>query len=584
MKLSYSTHGLPGTIFEIIDAMDAAGYEGVELAFQEGQFDLREYSLNEIAHCPIILQLKEYFKNKKIKPAAINTATLPLLPGRLHEPSLLSLDTKERQRRINIIQQGIEAAKALGAPIVGFGSGFIRSEHVPHPEIDCHSLLLSAIQECLKNIKDEDDVTLVIEPEPGMLIETLDQGALIVEQINSKKFGLHLDVCHAFCSDGVDTYIQKIRDHAHLVKYLHLADTKDGYNLKIIEADAATSLDFNFANYLIYFPHNGNFLLLDAKNTLYFHTKPLNDKEKITLKDYIFKLGGITENIKYYDLKSLPTRVNYLDYYSDYIEKEKEIRTYLLSISRVADEVLILAEPILHYLRSSLSAGAEPFINKRIANTLTGKVHFHEEPGLGQIDFPEIFKSLQERGFTGYAALELYHDGEPDRWQTVMQNSKKTLDLALLGWSAQEQGDIDHEYMQAPSIRLNNCKIGERGDKVYAFDLRIFSPNKEFMHPKLMHSFEHCLLAGFRKYLNDKFICVAPMGCQTGFYLVSLNEGRASTICDIFAIILNDILAAETVPYANINQCGQAVYHDINLVKAQAKSLLSMQNQWRKVL
>ncbi|MCX7117622.1 MAG: S-ribosylhomocysteine lyase [Legionellales bacterium] len=588
MKLSYSTHGLPGTIFEILDALDAAGYEGVELAFQEGQFDLRAVPLHEIANCPIIMQLKSYFKTKRIKPAAINTATLPLIPGRLHEPSLLAIDKPERDRRIHIIKQGIEAAKALGAPIVGFGSGFIRSEHVAHTEGDCRSLLLSAIQECLNSIQDHDDVTLVIEPEPGMLIETLDQGASIIQEINSKKFGLHLDVCHAFCSDGDDQYLQKISDYAHLVQYVHLADTKDGYNLKIMENSAEEPIDFQFANAFIYFQENGNFLLLDVMQSLYFYLTPPNDVQKQALEHYISIRGGVTDDVQYHNLQSLPNRADFPKYYPDYLEKDKEIRTYLLSIPRISDETLTLAEPILHYLRSSLSTKSDhPFIQKRVANTLTGKVHFHEAPGQGEIDFSEVFLRLAEQGFEGYASLELYHDGEPDRWQSVMKNSKASLEkaqLKQLGWTLEEQGDIDHTRIQAPSIRLNSCKIGRNGDKIYSIDLRILPPNQTYLDPKLMHSFEHYLLAGFRKYLGESFVCVAPMGCQTGFYLILLNEGRVSTICTFFESILQDILVAEEVPYANIHQCGQAALHDIDPAKSLAQLILSKKLTWRKFL
>ncbi len=397
MKLSYSTHGLPGSLFEIIDELDQAGYAGVELAFQEGQFDLRDIPLADIAHCPLILQLQAYFKTKNIKPAAINTATLPLEPGRLHEPSVISLDERGRQIRIHLIQKGIAAAKALGAPIVTFGSGFIRAEHVPYPDTDCEALLLASIRTCLTMIADEDEVTLVIEPEPGMLVETLAEGARIVECINSRKFGLHLDVCHAFCSDGAETYVQAIRDVAHLIKYVHLADTQDGYNLKIIDApsDRELELDFNFASYLVHHPDTGEFSFLDGQSVIDFSRET--------------NIPPVT-----------PDQARLL---------APEIKTYLLSMPRIAYETMDRAVPILQFLRTTINlTTGRPFVEKRLANTLTGKVHFHQEPGLGEIDFAAIFQCLEEASFQGYASLELYHDGEPDRWRQVMQRSQVYLD------------------------------------------------------------------------------------------------------------------------------------------------------------
>ena len=88
MKLSYSTHGLPGDVFDLIDAFEKANYEGVELAFQEGRFDPRNWTLEEIPTDPLILNLRNYFHSKTIKPACINTGSLALIPGRLHEPTV----------------------------------------------------------------------------------------------------------------------------------------------------------------------------------------------------------------------------------------------------------------------------------------------------------------------------------------------------------------------------------------------------------------------------------------------------------------------------------------------------------------
>lgn len=551
MKLSYSTHGLPGSLFDILDELEKAGYAGVELAFQVGEFDLREIPLSQIANCPVIKKLQAYFKKSRIRPAAINTATLPLTPGLLHEPSVISLNEEGRKQRIQLIQKGIAAARALGAPIVTFGSGFIRAEHVPHFEAACEAILLASIRECLSEIAEEDEVTLVIEPEPGMLIETLEQGAKIVETIASKHFGLHLDVCHAFCSDGSNACIEAIREVAHLIKYVHLADTQTGYNLKIIDVptELKMDLDFDFASYLLHSPRTGDFVFVNGQDTLHFpRNKPLPPIE--------------------------PQEAHRL---------APEIQTYLLSMPRIAYETMDRAVPILQYLRTTKNPQTgRAFIEKRLANTLSGKVHFHQAPGQGEIDFSAVSQCLNEAFFQGYASLELYHDGQPDRWKQVMQRGKADLDS--LCWTEEEQGEVDHHKIHAPSIRLVASTKGHKGDWVYLIDLRITVPNQEFLAPQLLHSFEHLLLAGFRKYLGKHFINVAPMGCQTGFYLTLLNEGRVGTICEIYAAILEDILALSAVPYANPNQCGQAAYHDLAAAQNLAQTLLSHRTHWRQVL
>jgi S-ribosylhomocysteine lyase len=162
--------------------------------------------------------------------------------------------------------------------------------------------------------------------------------------------------------------------------------------------------------------------------------------------------------------------------------------------------------------------------------------------------------------------------------ETIMIN------LEELGWETRTIGELDHQLLKAPHVKLRALTTGENGDGVFSVDLRINRPNTEYLSTTAMHSFEHFLLFGFQKYLPQNFISVAPMGCQTGFYLILLNEGNAEKICNIYERILNDILAATEVPYANIRQCGHYENHSLELAQDVARKLLEMKSEWRKVL
>jgi S-ribosylhomocysteine lyase len=158
------------------------------------------------------------------------------------------------------------------------------------------------------------------------------------------------------------------------------------------------------------------------------------------------------------------------------------------------------------------------------------------------------------------------------------------LDLEQLGWEATTIGELDHRILKAPHVKLRALTTGEHGDGVFSVDLRINQPNTEYLSTTAMHSFEHFLLAGFRKYMPDNFISVAPMGCQTGFYLILLNEGHTQKICDVYECILHDILEATEVPYANIEQCGNYKNHSLALAQDVARKVLDAKSQWRKVI
>lgn len=158
------------------------------------------------------------------------------------------------------------------------------------------------------------------------------------------------------------------------------------------------------------------------------------------------------------------------------------------------------------------------------------------------------------------------------------------INLEQLGWETATVGELDHRRLKAPHVKLRSAKPGAAGDVVYSVDLRINLPNSVFLSPTEMHSFEHFLLWGFQKYMPQNFISIGLMGCQTGFYLVLLNEGRSEAVMDVYEKILNDILVAAEVPYANIEQCGNYKNHSLEMAQALAQRVLDAKADWRQIV
>ncbi len=158
------------------------------------------------------------------------------------------------------------------------------------------------------------------------------------------------------------------------------------------------------------------------------------------------------------------------------------------------------------------------------------------------------------------------------------------LDFVQLGWEAETVGELDHRKLKAPHVKLRAATPGATGDIVYSVDLRINEPNSVFLSSTEMHSFEHFLLWGFQKYLPQNFISIGLMGCQTGFYLILFNEGRAGVIRDTYEAILKDVLVASEVPYANIAQCGNYKNHSLEMAQALARRILGAKTNWNKIV
>jgi len=408
IKLSYSTFGLTNVDFlDSITEVDKAGYPGIELAFHRDQFN--PFNLTD----DYVAEIKKRLTTVNVKAACVATASHFFTPSRPHEPSLMAPDVAGRKRRIDLVRRGIELARKLDVPLVTFGSGFIRDEHVANPSVNPRELLVESIHQCLNYVHDDEDITLLIEPEPGMFIETTEQGLSLIDEVNSPKFQLHVDMCHMYCSDK--DYVGALAKAAPYARFLHVSDAQRGYNLKILKMADDLKLDLDFANYLIYFPEFAEYLLVDADHPIYFCDQtPSKEQEK--------RLQDILDSV---NIKKKPAIVDYSKLYAGVSPFDDEIFTYLISVPGLSYDVLERAKPIIYYLRTTKDAQGKLLMDKMVANTLTGIVHFHEIPGEGTMDFAASFKALADNGFSGYASVELYH--HVASWEKALNDSFKHL-------------------------------------------------------------------------------------------------------------------------------------------------------------
>ena len=405
VQLSYSTFGLTKLDFlAAIDAVGTAGYAGIEISFHRDQFNPFDISEDYLA------TVKQRLVTAGVQGACVATASHFFDPLRPHEPSLLDPDLAGRKRRIDLVKRGIHVARQLGVSLVTFGSGFIRAEHISNPSINPHALLVDSIRQCLRDIHRDEDITLLIEPEPGMLIETIDDGLALVNEINSPHFRLHVDMCHAYCSEP--EYIAALARAAPLTRYLHISDTRQGYNLKIVTDADELAFDLGFASTLVYFPQTADYLLVDADHPCYFSDEPPSP-EQVQRIDILLKRAGVDRPAR---------RVDYADLYAGSSPLDDEIFTYLISVPGLSFDVLERARPIIAWLRGVRNP---PLVGQMVANTLTGVVHFHEIPGEGTLDFAASFKALTDHGFSGFGAVELYH--HVASWEKALADSYRHL-------------------------------------------------------------------------------------------------------------------------------------------------------------
>ncbi|MGL5822382.1 MAG: S-ribosylhomocysteine lyase [Sarcina sp.] len=147
-----------------------------------------------------------------------------------------------------------------------------------------------------------------------------------------------------------------------------------------------------------------------------------------------------------------------------------------------------------------------------------------------------------------------------------------------------ESFELDHTKVVAPYVREAGVLKGQKGDIVTKFDIRFVQPNKEMLEIEGIHTLEHFLATFMRDKLTE-LIDISPMGCRTGFYMVTFGEVTVDETIEALNYALGEILKQEEIPAANETQCGSYKLHSLELAKEYSRRLLDegVSNQFYKV-
>lgn len=138
--------------------------------------------------------------------------------------------------------------------------------------------------------------------------------------------------------------------------------------------------------------------------------------------------------------------------------------------------------------------------------------------------------------------------------------------------------DLDHREMAPPFLR-EQSRVTGASDTVIVWDLRIAMPNVSALAGEVLHSLEH-MLAVYLRRRNRAVVNVAPLGCRTGLYIVTIGPMAPEDMCALLAATLDDIHGAYEVPLANTTECGAAAYHSLTGAQDVARWLLSRRTEW----
>ncbi len=214
MEFAFSTNAFKKfSLKDTINTLSEIGYKGVEI-------------LCDIPHAypktltdPDINEIKQLTSKLGISISNLNAFTLFAI-GDTHHPSWIEIDSESRKLRIEYTIDCIKLARKLGVSNIStepggpvINQGLSENELLKIFEIGINEILETTMQE---------NVTVLVEPEPGLLIENSQQFIKFIKNFDSKYIGLNFDIGHFFCvEEDPSQVIYRLSDY---VRHVHLED------------------------------------------------------------------------------------------------------------------------------------------------------------------------------------------------------------------------------------------------------------------------------------------------------------------------------------------------------------------------
>ncbi len=187
LRYAYNTNGAANhRLADAVALIAEAGYDGVALTLDHHHLD--PLAQGWVARTEA---LARDLSARNLGCVIETGARFLLDPRRKHEPTLLSPAPEGRAHRVAFLQRAIDIGNVLGAEAVSFWAG------VPLPGIDrgeAGGWLVQGVAAVLEHAARR-GVVVALEPEPGMLVETLDDWALLHAELPALRLALDLGHC-----------------------------------------------------------------------------------------------------------------------------------------------------------------------------------------------------------------------------------------------------------------------------------------------------------------------------------------------------------------------------------------------------
>jgi L-ribulose-5-phosphate 3-epimerase len=221
MHLAYNTNGLAHhDPIDAIELLAELGYGGVGLTIDHGLLSPRA-AAERVG--PSVRELHDALRRHGMRSVVETGARFLLDPRRKHEPTLMTVDSEGRKRRVEFLQYAIRVAAELESDCVSIWSGILHG--AVDDELAFERLIAGLAPVC--EYAASQGVLVAFEPEPGMFIDSMRRFDELLDRFDHPALRLTIDIGHLHCQ-GETPIADQLRRWASRLVNVHLEDMRAG--------------------------------------------------------------------------------------------------------------------------------------------------------------------------------------------------------------------------------------------------------------------------------------------------------------------------------------------------------------------
>jgi sugar phosphate isomerase/epimerase len=214
VKLAFSTNAFKRfSLEESIKQIGGIGYKGVEILCDIPHLYPPFFAQDNIS------RVRRCLEQEHLEISNLNAFTLYAINDVYH-PSWIEDDTKATEIRIRHTIECLKAAKLLGAKNISTqGGGPQPLDRLNNQEL--MSIFRKNLGKVVE-IAEHENIRILVEPEPGLIIENASQITEFLRNFDTESVGLNCDLGHFYCvGEDPAKIVYQLQDY---IGHFHLAD------------------------------------------------------------------------------------------------------------------------------------------------------------------------------------------------------------------------------------------------------------------------------------------------------------------------------------------------------------------------